>query len=231
MRPRMWQTKWSLMCFSASWEVLEAVIGQVEEAFTVTLVYASCMRREATIALDSLELINCEPGSLVCRTSLSARLPMRASCRLKEGGKKTPCSECFFFWHCNIYLIQLLKWDRKGHPTHSKTLKKNKQKDFFLYCKDNEDLNQCQKTKRKDWIFFFFCKVVFNLIVIIFFLFQTNMTSRQNQRVGILFTAKAPKNVLTRTKFVTSTLTVHLARTRAWSAVSALLLFLHPRKR
>lgn len=53
-----------LVCRRASWEVLEAVIGQVDEPFKVTLVYASC--HQATAALDSLDLINCEPGWIVC---------------------------------------------------------------------------------------------------------------------------------------------------------------------
>ncbi|XP_078145677.1 tyrosine-protein kinase receptor [Centroberyx gerrardi] len=47
----------------AEWEVLEAVIGQVDEPFQVTLLYTSCLGEEgATVALDSLELRHCELG-------------------------------------------------------------------------------------------------------------------------------------------------------------------------
>ncbi|XP_047466681.1 leukocyte tyrosine kinase receptor isoform X2 [Mugil cephalus] len=45
----------------AEWEVLEAAIGQVDEAFQVTLVYTSCVGENgATVALDSLKFIDCE---------------------------------------------------------------------------------------------------------------------------------------------------------------------------
>lgn len=50
----------------AAWEVLEAVIGQLDEPFKVTLIYSSCLGENgATVALDSLELINCESGTLI----------------------------------------------------------------------------------------------------------------------------------------------------------------------
>uniref|UniRef100_A0A665VTR3 Tyrosine-protein kinase receptor n=1 Tax=Echeneis naucrates TaxID=173247 RepID=A0A665VTR3_ECHNA len=46
---------------SAEWEVLQSVIGQVYEPFQVTLLYTSCLWEDGlTVALDSLELINCE---------------------------------------------------------------------------------------------------------------------------------------------------------------------------
>uniref|UniRef100_A0A671YU96 Tyrosine-protein kinase receptor n=1 Tax=Sparus aurata TaxID=8175 RepID=A0A671YU96_SPAAU len=49
--------------FLADWEVLEAVIGQVDEPFQVTLLYTSCLGEGgATVALDSLEFIDCESG-------------------------------------------------------------------------------------------------------------------------------------------------------------------------
>eukprot|EP00064_Thunnus_orientalis_P012355 superscaffoldBa00001886_g12390 len=45
----------------AEWEVLETVIGRVDEPFQVTLLYTSCVGEDgATVALDSLELIDCE---------------------------------------------------------------------------------------------------------------------------------------------------------------------------
>ncbi|XP_070698288.1 tyrosine-protein kinase receptor isoform X1 [Pempheris klunzingeri] len=45
----------------AQWEVLETVIGLVEEPFQATLLYTSCLGDEgAIVALDSLELIDCE---------------------------------------------------------------------------------------------------------------------------------------------------------------------------
>uniref|UniRef100_A0A4W6FEE9 Tyrosine-protein kinase receptor n=1 Tax=Lates calcarifer TaxID=8187 RepID=A0A4W6FEE9_LATCA len=47
----------------AKWEVLESVIGQVDEPFEVTLLYTSCLGEDGvTVALDSLELIDCESG-------------------------------------------------------------------------------------------------------------------------------------------------------------------------
>ncbi|KAA8582162.1 hypothetical protein FQN60_008902 [Etheostoma spectabile] len=45
----------------AEWQVLETGIGQVDEPFQVTLLYTSCLGQDgATVALDSLELIDCE---------------------------------------------------------------------------------------------------------------------------------------------------------------------------
>ncbi|KAM3594678.1 uncharacterized protein V6R79_012048 [Siganus canaliculatus] len=45
----------------AEWNVVEAVIGQVDEPFQVTLLYTSCPGDEATtVSLDSLELMDCE---------------------------------------------------------------------------------------------------------------------------------------------------------------------------
>lgn len=46
------------------------MIGQVDEPFQVTLLYTSCLGEDgATVALDSLELIDCESGELImlCR--------------------------------------------------------------------------------------------------------------------------------------------------------------------
>lgn len=44
---------------------MEAVIGQVDEPFQVTLLYISCGREDrAMVALDSLEIINCESGEI-----------------------------------------------------------------------------------------------------------------------------------------------------------------------
>ncbi|KAJ0062662.1 hypothetical protein NL108_004273, partial [Boleophthalmus pectinirostris] len=50
------------------WDELEAVIGWIDEPFQVTLLYTSCQAEGNTVALDSLELRNCEgeiqiPGS------------------------------------------------------------------------------------------------------------------------------------------------------------------------
>ncbi|XP_040925006.1 tyrosine-protein kinase receptor isoform X2 [Betta splendens] len=50
----------------AGWEVLEAVIGQVDLPFQVTLLYTSCVgSSEAAVALDSLKIMNCDsaPGA------------------------------------------------------------------------------------------------------------------------------------------------------------------------
>ncbi|KAM8916466.1 tyrosine-protein kinase receptor isoform 1-T1 [Spinachia spinachia] len=45
----------------ADWEVLQNFIGQVDEAFQVILLYTSCLRKdEGTLALDSLEFIDCK---------------------------------------------------------------------------------------------------------------------------------------------------------------------------
>ncbi|KAM6912627.1 tyrosine-protein kinase receptor [Xenentodon cancila] len=45
----------------AEWEVLETVIGQMDEPFQVTLLYTSCTAEgRASVALDSLDFINCE---------------------------------------------------------------------------------------------------------------------------------------------------------------------------
>ncbi|XP_068194424.1 tyrosine-protein kinase receptor [Antennarius striatus] len=45
----------------AEWEILETVIGQVDEPFQVTLLYTSCLgSNQGTVALDSLELIDCD---------------------------------------------------------------------------------------------------------------------------------------------------------------------------
>lgn len=52
--------------YRAKWEVLESVIGQVDEPFEVTLLYTSCLGEDGvTVALDSLELIDCESGEFV----------------------------------------------------------------------------------------------------------------------------------------------------------------------
>ncbi|KAG7271486.1 hypothetical protein CRUP_018520, partial [Coryphaenoides rupestris] len=45
----------------AAWEVVDAAIGQVDEPFRVTLLYSSCLNSSgATLALDSLEFLDCE---------------------------------------------------------------------------------------------------------------------------------------------------------------------------
>ncbi|KAM6973240.1 tyrosine-protein kinase receptor-like [Aplochiton taeniatus] len=47
------------------WDVLEAVIGQVDEPFRVILIYSSCLMKDgATLALDSLQFRDCDPGQL-----------------------------------------------------------------------------------------------------------------------------------------------------------------------
>ncbi|KAM8834221.1 tyrosine-protein kinase receptor isoform 1-T1 [Synchiropus picturatus] len=48
--------------YRADWEVLEAVIGRVDEPFQVTLVYSSCVGKDSstTVALDTIELTDCE---------------------------------------------------------------------------------------------------------------------------------------------------------------------------
>ena len=49
------------------------MIGQVDEPFQVTLLYTSCLGEDgATVALDSLELIDCESGEFIifCRTAI-----------------------------------------------------------------------------------------------------------------------------------------------------------------
>ncbi|XP_034015617.1 leukocyte tyrosine kinase receptor isoform X2 [Thalassophryne amazonica] len=44
------------------WEVLEAVIGRMDEPFQVTLRYTFCQKEGATVALDSLQFRNCDSG-------------------------------------------------------------------------------------------------------------------------------------------------------------------------
>ncbi|XP_024284358.2 ALK tyrosine kinase receptor isoform X2 [Oncorhynchus tshawytscha] len=47
----------------AQWEVLETVIEEVDEPFQVTLLYSTCLGKDrGTLALDSLELIDCDMG-------------------------------------------------------------------------------------------------------------------------------------------------------------------------
>ncbi|XP_036810917.1 leukocyte tyrosine kinase receptor isoform X1 [Oncorhynchus mykiss] len=47
----------------AQWEVLEVVIGEVDEPFQVTLLYSTCLGKErASLALDSLYLRDCDMG-------------------------------------------------------------------------------------------------------------------------------------------------------------------------
>uniref|UniRef100_A0A667ZAF2 Tyrosine-protein kinase receptor n=1 Tax=Myripristis murdjan TaxID=586833 RepID=A0A667ZAF2_9TELE len=61
---------------SRSWQVVEAVIGRVDEPFQVTLLFTSCPGEEgATLALDSLELRHCDPGEC----DHTARRPRRCS--------------------------------------------------------------------------------------------------------------------------------------------------------
>lgn len=48
------------------WEVLETLIGQMEEPFQVTLLYTSCPGDHmTTVALDSLGLIDCDSGEFI----------------------------------------------------------------------------------------------------------------------------------------------------------------------
>lgn len=77
MYPLLWKSLWISTVASrkyvsviglcrADWEVLEAVIGQVDEPFQVTLLYTSCLGEGgATVALDSLEFIDCESGKSI----------------------------------------------------------------------------------------------------------------------------------------------------------------------
>uniref|UniRef100_A0A8C9YST6 Tyrosine-protein kinase receptor n=1 Tax=Sander lucioperca TaxID=283035 RepID=A0A8C9YST6_SANLU len=54
------------LMLKAEWEVLETVIGQVDEPFQVILLYTSCLGEDgATVALDSLELIDCASGEFI----------------------------------------------------------------------------------------------------------------------------------------------------------------------
>ncbi|XP_041668611.1 leukocyte tyrosine kinase receptor isoform X2 [Cheilinus undulatus] len=47
------------------WEVLLTMIGQIDESFQVTLLYTSCLGEDkATVALDSLELIDCDSDQI-----------------------------------------------------------------------------------------------------------------------------------------------------------------------
>uniref|UniRef100_A0A4W5MIB8 Tyrosine-protein kinase receptor n=1 Tax=Hucho hucho TaxID=62062 RepID=A0A4W5MIB8_9TELE len=47
----------------AQWEVLETVIGEVDEPFQVTVLYSTCLGKDrGALALDSLELIDCDMG-------------------------------------------------------------------------------------------------------------------------------------------------------------------------
>ncbi|XP_072313820.1 tyrosine-protein kinase receptor isoform X2 [Eucyclogobius newberryi] len=48
------------------WVELEAEIGRMDEPFQVTLSYASCQAEGSTVALDSLELRNCEELNDAC---------------------------------------------------------------------------------------------------------------------------------------------------------------------
>lgn len=67
----------------ADWEVLETVIGQVDEPFQVTLLYTSCLWEDkAIVALDSLELIDCEPGEVIIFLLISVQTKSFSSCVL-----------------------------------------------------------------------------------------------------------------------------------------------------
>ncbi|CAL8300415.1 unnamed protein product [Boreogadus saida] len=49
----------------AAWEVVDAAIGRVDEPFQVTLLYSACLDSEAaTLALDSLEFVDCDTEPL-----------------------------------------------------------------------------------------------------------------------------------------------------------------------
>lgn len=52
------------VCPRPQWEVLEAVIGQLDEPFHVTVQYSSCCSNEVGfLAFDSLELKDCVLGN------------------------------------------------------------------------------------------------------------------------------------------------------------------------
>uniref|UniRef100_A0A3Q3WEV5 Tyrosine-protein kinase receptor n=1 Tax=Mola mola TaxID=94237 RepID=A0A3Q3WEV5_MOLML len=72
----------------AQWEVLETSIGHVHEPFQLTLVYSSCLG--ATVALDSLEFIDCE---LACGESFHCA---------NSGGCIDPSQVCDFHEDCPL---------------------------------------------------------------------------------------------------------------------------------
>lgn len=60
----------------AEWNLLETAIGRVDEPFQVTLRYTSCLDGDgATLALDSLELVDCEPGERLYPAWTPASIP------------------------------------------------------------------------------------------------------------------------------------------------------------
>uniref|UniRef100_A0A4W5R5Q0 Tyrosine-protein kinase receptor n=1 Tax=Hucho hucho TaxID=62062 RepID=A0A4W5R5Q0_9TELE len=51
------------LLYKTQWEVLEAVIGEVDEPFQVTLLYSTCLGKDrGALALDSLDLRDCDMG-------------------------------------------------------------------------------------------------------------------------------------------------------------------------
>ncbi|XP_062326239.1 tyrosine-protein kinase receptor isoform X2 [Osmerus eperlanus] len=82
------------------WEELEAEIGRVEEPFQVTLLYHSCLDREvASMALDSLELRDCE----VDHHDLDLELGCNArSFHCDEGGCIDKMNVCDFHSDCPL---------------------------------------------------------------------------------------------------------------------------------
>uniref|UniRef100_A0A3B4ALC0 receptor protein-tyrosine kinase n=1 Tax=Periophthalmus magnuspinnatus TaxID=409849 RepID=A0A3B4ALC0_9GOBI len=58
--------------FRGQWEELKAVIGWMDQPFQVTLLYTSCQAEGSTVALDSLELRNCEGETQQSLSELNA---------------------------------------------------------------------------------------------------------------------------------------------------------------
>nr|XP_046268451.1 leukocyte tyrosine kinase receptor isoform X2 [Scatophagus argus] len=84
----------------AEWVVLESVIGQVDEPFQVTLLYTSCLGEDgSTVALDSLELINCEPEHRVIK--LDAACGESFHCK-NSGGCIDQSQVCNFHTDCPL---------------------------------------------------------------------------------------------------------------------------------
>ncbi|XP_076021679.1 tyrosine-protein kinase receptor [Genypterus blacodes] len=82
----------------AEWEVLDVAIGQVDEPFQVTLLYTSCVGEGGTtLALDSLELSNCDSGDMA---------PLYAACEesfhCDTGGCIEQSRVCDFHTDCPL---------------------------------------------------------------------------------------------------------------------------------
>ncbi|TMS21285.1 ALK tyrosine kinase receptor, partial [Larimichthys crocea] len=83
----------------AEWEVLETVIGQVDEPFQVTLLYTTCLGEDGSIvALDSLEFIDCEAEHQV---ELDASCEEDFHCE-NSGGCIDPSQVCNFHTDCPL---------------------------------------------------------------------------------------------------------------------------------